>query len=229
MKSNVTNGTSNNTRYTVVFDQENLNNTEKKKTGWFGTRHFVTFMLFLGMANAYVMRTNMSMAIVAMVNHTAIEASHSNHDEPVDTECGVDLPQANKSHQENDGEFVWETDIQGYVLSSFFYGYVVTQIPFGILSKRYGNIYFLGVGMLINSLFGLLVPVAANMGIWWLIAVRFIQGLGEGPIVPCTHALLAKWIPPNERSRMGAFVYAGIFFCNTEKETVLRMIGFTAR
>lgn len=30
--------------------------------------------------------------------------------------------------------------------------------------------------------------------------------------MPCTHALLAKWIPPNERSRMGAFVYAGAQF-----------------
>lgn len=29
-------------------------------------------MLFLGMANAYIMRTNMSIAIVAMVNHTAL-------------------------------------------------------------------------------------------------------------------------------------------------------------
>lgn len=28
----------------------------------------MTFMLFLGMANAYVMRTNMSVAIVAMVS-----------------------------------------------------------------------------------------------------------------------------------------------------------------
>ena len=67
--------------------------------------------------------------------------------------------------------------------------------------------------MLVNSVFAFLVPIAARQGgIWWLIGVRFIQGLGEGPIVPCTHALLAKWIPPNERSRMGAFVYAGAQF-----------------
>lgn len=39
-----------------------------------------------------------------------------------------------------------------------------------------------------------------------------LLGLGEGPIVPCTHALLAKWIPPQERSRMGALVYAGAQF-----------------
>lgn len=30
----------------------------------------------------------MSVAIVAMVNHTAIEAKVSSHDEPIDTECG---------------------------------------------------------------------------------------------------------------------------------------------
>lgn len=53
--------------------------------GGLGTRHFVTFMLFLGMANAYVMRTNMSVAIVAMVNHTALPVIS----EATDTECGV--------------------------------------------------------------------------------------------------------------------------------------------
>lgn len=50
----------------------------------FGSRHFVTFMLFLGMANAYVMRTNMSVAIVAMVNHTAIDAGNK---DIFDDEC----------------------------------------------------------------------------------------------------------------------------------------------
>lgn len=36
------------------------------------------------MANAYVMRTNMSVAIVAMVNHTFVEAGHK---EIFDDEC----------------------------------------------------------------------------------------------------------------------------------------------
>lgn len=48
-----------------------------------------------------------------------------------------------------------------------------------VLFDRFGARYFLGVGMLINSVFGLLVPVAAEAGFEWLILVRFIQGLGE--------------------------------------------------
>ncbi|XP_022918164.1 putative inorganic phosphate cotransporter isoform X2 [Onthophagus taurus] len=176
---------------------------------WFGTRHWVTFMLFLGMANAYVMRTNMSVAIVAMVNHTAIGGG----EELVDDECDAELGNETSTHNSgSDGPYAWETDLQGYILSSFFYGYVITQIPFGIMAKKYGNIYFLGVGMLINSVFAFLVPISAEWGVGWLIAIRFIQGLGEGPIVPCTHSLLAKWVPPNERSRLGAFVYAGAQF-----------------
>jgi len=83
------------------------------------------------------------------------------------------------SLQSADGPFERDNKQQGYLLSSFFWCYVITQIPFGILAKRYGAKYFLGIGMLINSLFGLLVPLSANWGYWPLIIVRFIQGLGE--------------------------------------------------
>ncbi|XP_025995967.2 putative inorganic phosphate cotransporter isoform X2 [Solenopsis invicta] len=189
-----------------VFDVEVPTSTVR-----FGKRHMVTFMIFLGMANAYIMRTNMSVAIVAMVNHTAIKSN----DEVIEVvnECGQLVSnETNAAERSADGPFVWDNKEQGYLLSSFFWGYVITQIPFGILAKRYGAKYFLGIGMLINSIFGLLVPISAYWGYWPLIIIRFIQGLGEGPIVPCTHALLAKWIPPNERSRMGAFVYAGAQF-----------------
>ncbi|XP_034652283.1 putative inorganic phosphate cotransporter [Drosophila subobscura] len=155
-------------------------------------RNFVIFMLFLGMANAYVMRTNMSVAIVAMVNHSAIGSDHQ--------------------HSQG-GEFGWSYKTQGYILSSFFYGYVLTQIPFGFLIKYYGAKQFLGWGMMLNSVAAFVVPVSAREGgPVPLGIVRFIQGLGEGPIVPCTHSLLALWIPPDERSRAGAAVYAGAQF-----------------
>ncbi|XP_018907130.1 putative inorganic phosphate cotransporter [Bemisia tabaci] len=176
--------------------------------GCIGARHVVTFMLFLGMANAYIMRTNMSVAIVAMVNQSALPV------DPliVDDECETYYFKNDTQSSSTDGEFIWNTKEQSYILSSFFYGYVITQIPFGILAKKYGAKYFLGLGMLINSVFAFLVPIAARAGQAELIFIRFIQGLGEGPIVPCTHAMLAKWIPPSERSRMGAFVYAGAQF-----------------
>lgn len=169
---------------------------------WTGVRHFTTLMLFLGMANAYIMRTNMSVAIVAMVNQTAVLKP-----ETLTNECPAN--EYEPEERAEDGAFIWDSEEQSIILSSFFYGYVVTQIPFGILAKRFGAKYFLGVGMLINSVFGLLVPLAANHGEGWMIVVRFVQGLGEGPIVPCTHAMLSNWIPPNERSKLGAFVYAG--------------------
>ncbi|XP_014279058.1 putative inorganic phosphate cotransporter isoform X2 [Halyomorpha halys] len=201
-----TNGT---TKHVLVWDQPGAEQKAPKKKGWYGTRHFVTLMLFFGMANAYTMRTNMSVAIVAMVNHTALPKLPT----VVTDEC-ADNKFSNETQHDNhkDGEYLWTTAEQGYILSSFFYGYCITQIPCGILAKKYGALRFLAGGMMLNSLFGFLVPTSATFGTIPLIIVRFIQGLGEGPIVPCTHAMLAKWIPPNERSRMAAIVYAGAQF-----------------
>lgn len=61
-----------------------LNSSTTFFVGFFQTRYFVTFMLFLGMANAYIMRTNMSVAIVAMVNHGAMNDGHG---DTIDDEC----------------------------------------------------------------------------------------------------------------------------------------------
>ena len=43
------------------------------------------------MANAYVMRTNMSVAIVAMVNHTAYAGDHMELDDECDEVVGQGL------------------------------------------------------------------------------------------------------------------------------------------
>jgi len=33
---------------------------------------------------------------------------------------------------------VWQKNIQGHVLGAFFYGYLISQIPGGVLAERYG-------------------------------------------------------------------------------------------
>ena len=43
----------------------------------------------------------------------------------------------NKSIFQQNGPFEWSKEIQGHILGAFFYGYLVSQIPAGMLSERY--------------------------------------------------------------------------------------------
>lgn len=61
--------------------------------------------------------------LVAMVNHTAI----SKDVELFDDEC-PETDYGNRTDDQQDGEFTWSTSKQGWILSSFFYGYVLTQV-----------------------------------------------------------------------------------------------------
>ncbi|CAG2064724.1 unnamed protein product, partial [Timema podura] len=108
------------------------------------------------------------------------------------------------------GTFDWDERTQGLILSSFFWGYVVTHLPGGMLAERFGGKYSLGLGILSTAVLTLLTPLAATYGgANWLIGVRILEGLGEGSTFPAMNALLAQWAPPSERSRIGSLVFAG--------------------
>ena len=72
----------------------------------------------------------------------------------------------------------WSKGLRGYILSSFFYGYIVTQVPGGWLASRFGGKHVFGIGMLITLIATLLVPVAARTHAYLLIVLRVIMGLG---------------------------------------------------
>jgi len=166
-------------------------------------RYFFALMGFFGFANVYAMRVNLSVAIVAMVNNTAITNSsiaNSSDSCPV-VGNSTDLPV--------DGPFNWGAREQGWLLGAFFYGYVLTQIPGGRMSEVYGGKRLYGVGVLITAIFTLLTPLAANTSIYALVFVRIIEGLGEGVTFPAMHAMIAVWVPPEERSRVAGLVYSG--------------------
>jgi len=100
---------------------------------------------------------------------------------------------------------------QGIILSSFFVGYILTQLPGGWFATRYGGKWIYGIGVLFTAVLTLLTPIAAQIHIGLLITVRILEGIAEGVTYPAFHALLSKWAPPLERSRMASFAYGGGF------------------
>lgn len=56
----------------------------------------------------------------------------------------------------------------------------------------------------------LLPATAAAFGSKGVMMNRAFQGLCQGFIFPNVHHALSQWVPPDERSRLGTIVYAGI-------------------
>ena len=107
-------------------------------------------------------------------------------------------------------QFGWSDTERGLVLSSFFVGYLVTQVLGGWLAGRLGGKAVLGFGVLWWSLFTLLTPLSAFTSFPVLIAARIFMGLGEGVAFPATYNLLGRWVPLRERSRAAAFNLSAI-------------------
>ncbi|KAK3748449.1 hypothetical protein QZH41_019368, partial [Actinostola sp. cb2023] len=97
----------------------------------------------------------------------------------------------------------------GIILGSFFYGYIVTQIPGGWLASRFGGKHLFGVGVLCTSVLTLMTPWVAYQGVGALVVLRVLEGLGEGVTFPAMHALWSSWAPPLERSKLTCLSYAG--------------------
>lgn len=66
------------------------------------------------------------------------------------------------------------------ILSAFYYGYIVTHLPGGMLAERFGGKYSLGFGVLSTAVFTLLTPWTVSAGgATGLIILRVLEGLGE--------------------------------------------------
>lgn len=107
-------------------------------------------------------------------------------------------------------EFGWSATTKGYVLSSFFIGYLLAMTPGGWASNRFGGRAMLGWALLLWSLFTYLTPAAAGLSFGALIAARILMGAGEAVNFPAVVALYARWLPPGERTRAMTLNFAGI-------------------
>ncbi|XP_014226938.1 putative inorganic phosphate cotransporter [Trichogramma pretiosum] len=163
-----------------------MEQTEREKNSnssasTYGYRHVQVLMLAFGMAIGYTLRVSLSVALIAMKTRNATNPNIRVHD--------------------------WSLAIHGLVQSSFYWGYVTMQLPSGYLANTFSAAKLLGVGMLACSGLNLLMPIVADeYGYEAVLALRVLMGVAQSCLLPCCHAILSRWAPPRERSRLGSFV-----------------------
>ncbi|KAL3215178.1 hypothetical protein MRX96_034205 [Rhipicephalus microplus] len=132
-------------------------------------------------------------------------------------QCLAPVPPQDSHKLSSEGEFPWSPWTQGVVLGAFFYGYAATQMPGGWLAGRVGGKWPFGLGLLGTALGSLVTPAAArahssfshDAGAAALVAVRVLEGLGEGVTYPAMFSMVAEWAPPHERGSLLAVAYVG--------------------
>ncbi|KAH8412528.1 hypothetical protein KR009_002808, partial [Drosophila setifemur] len=180
-------------------------------------RYVLAILGSIGMAIVYGLKVNLSVAMVAMVNHTAIKAHHdaatitiSNISSPASgvEEC---LPPGGSSvaAKVEDGPFDWSEPLQGTLLSCYFWGYLVSQIPLAHVAENFSAKWVMLFSVAINVVCTLLTPVFTNLHFGGLILMRVLEGIGGGASFPAMHVMIASWAPPTERMVMSTIIYVG--------------------
>lgn len=102
-------------------------------------------------------------------------------------------------------------EVKGHVLSGFFYGYAVMQIPGGWLAARHGGSRVLALSFALWGLISLVMPgTIAGGGTTVIMVCRVAIGASQGLFIPASHTLLAQWIPVHERSRLVSLAMSGM-------------------
>jgi len=97
---------------------------------WCGMVFYV--MASFGFFSSYLILEGLSVAIVAMVNQTAVADEDVVMSNVTEDQCPRD-----PKLQYEDGEFVWDRNQQGIVLAAYFYGLALTQVGLGLCQEYF--------------------------------------------------------------------------------------------
>ncbi|ALC42292.1 CG12490, partial [Drosophila busckii] len=165
-----------------------------------GIRHLQALLLFITITSIYIGRLNAGVSVVAMTN-----AESTNPDFP---------------------EHNWTPAQISYILSSFYWGYVITQFLGGYLCKLFGVKSVMFWAIFISGVCSAVTPLCIGWGGWGAYCgIRVLMGFAQGIIFPCIHQHLARWSPPQERNRLGALSHTGIECGNVLSMFVSGMIA----
>ncbi|CAF1638024.1 unnamed protein product, partial [Adineta ricciae] len=156
-------------------------------------RYQTAFLSSLGFLISFGIRCNMGVSVVAMT-HNETERL------PNGTLKVIKLAQ-----------FDWTPGIIGIVDSSFFWGYLITQVPGGYLAAKFPANHVFGFALGISSFLNLFIPSAAKVHYGLVMILRILQGLVEGVTYPAAHGIWRWWAPPLERSTLATISFTGSY------------------
>jgi len=85
-----------------------------------------------------------------------------------------------KAHKITDGIYKWNAAMQGFVLSSFYYGYITTTLVGGVLALKFGGKVLLLFAVAWTSVLSIVTPPFTIVGdAYAMIAVRVLEGIGQ--------------------------------------------------
>uniref|UniRef100_A0A8C3X7J0 Solute carrier family 17 member 8 n=1 Tax=Catagonus wagneri TaxID=51154 RepID=A0A8C3X7J0_9CETA len=154
-------------------------------------RYIIAIMSGLGFCISFGIRCNLGVAIVEMVNNSTVY---------IDGKPEIQTAQFN-----------WDPETVGLIHGSFFWGYIVTQIPGGFISNKFAASRVFGAAIFLTSTLNMFIPSAARVHYSCVMCVRILQGLVEGVTYPACHGMWSKWAPPLERSRLATTSFCGSY------------------
>ncbi|GFO33263.1 vesicular glutamate transporter 3 [Plakobranchus ocellatus] len=108
-------------------------------------------------------------------------------------------------------EFQWGSTFEGVVLSSYYYGYLLTPLLSGYLERVVGAKCLVAVCIGLGSLVNLLTPFLTRVDRFLLVVLRVLAGTTNGMIDPAVQSLWSAWAPRSEVAYLTAVEYAGLY------------------
>lgn len=105
-------------------------------------------------------------------------------------------------------DLAFGADKMGWILSAFFAGYALFQIPGGVLSDRIGPRAVIAFALAWWSVFTGLTGVATTFGT--LIVVRFLFGIGEGLFPAAVWKVIGQFFTKKNRATANALVLSSV-------------------
>ncbi|XP_062557721.1 sialin-like, partial [Armigeres subalbatus] len=206
-------------------------------SGTIPKRLIVAGMIYIACLTSFMLRVNMSINLLAMVQPPAT-VNHTTH--PIASMIAISSAEnvgitsitalndtiaftgnettftANPTKVREDPDlqnfgprYQWDQKTQENILGAYFYGYLLTSLPAGLLAERFGPKWLITVSFVGCSITAAAIPFLSEWGAWAVIGSRAVIGLLAGVVYPCLHNLISRWIPPNEKGKVIACIVGG--------------------